>query len=362
MPLSTSSFKRETPKTNWSFAGLVALVIFVVAIAAWEMRVRAEAYTPSIEDSKDLWAAARSRISDDPDQTVVVGSSRIQFDLDLDTWAAAHDGDIPIQLAIPGSNPLAILEDVAASEFRGNLILGVTPGLWFVPQGGPVYLTADALDRFHNWSPSQQTSLVLGKFLQNRLAMINSEDLKLTNLLSRIQLADRPGTKAHLPPVLPPYFAGTDEYRQAYMWSQCALESPLARKIQQIWAPLFTPPPPPPGVPMADFKAGFAKHMDVQFVRIQAAVATVQARGGRVVFVRPPSTGGLRSLEAKFSPREGVWDRMLADTGAPGIHFEDYAELAQFKCPEWSHLNASDAVTYSQALVPMIMAALAKQQ
>jgi len=361
MPSSTSSFKRAIPDTNWSIAGVVALVIFVLAIGAWEIQVRSEGYTPSTEDSKDLWAATRSRISDDPDQTVVVGSSRIQFDLNLEKWASAHEGQIPIQLAIPGSNPMAILEDVAASEFRGNLIIGVTPALWFVPEGGPIFLTAEALERYHNWSPSQQASLLLGKILQHRIAMINSEDLKLTELLSRLEFGDRPGAVPNLPPQLPPYFAGTNDVRQASMWDQCSQGSPLALDIQQIWPGLFTPPPPPPGVSEEDFHAGFMKHMDVQFGRLAAAVTTIKERGGRVVFVRPPSTGDLRELEMKFSPREGVWDRMVAETGAPGIHFEDHVELSQFQCPEWSHLTAADAVVYSQALVPMITVALANQ-
>ena len=361
MPSSTSSFKRAIPDANWSLAGLVALAIFVVAIAAWEMRVRADGYAPSVEDTKDLWAATRCQISDDPDQTVVVGASRIQFDFHLQTWANAHNGQIPLQLAIPGSNPMAILEDVAASEFRGNLIIGVTPALWFVPEGAPIQITADALDRYRDRSPAQQISLVLGKFLQYRLAMINTEDLKLSALLTRIKLVDRAGVMPNLPPQLPPYFSGGEETRQAQMWNKCTENSPLALRIQQIWLGLFTPPPPPPGVTPEEFHAGFLKHMDVQFGRMQTAVATIKERGGRIVFVRPPSTGGLRELELKFSPREGVWNRMLADTGAPGIHFEDHPALSQFQCPEWSHLTASDAITYSQALMPMIAAALADQ-
>jgi len=314
MPLSTSSSRRVLPDTSFSIAGIIALAIFVVAISAWEMRVRAAGYTPSVEDSKDLWAATRCRLSDDPNQTVVVGASRIQFDFDLQTWAEAHNDRIPIQLAIPGSNPLAILEDIAASEFRGNLIIGITPALWFVPQGSPVIITADALERYYNWSPSQQASLVLGKLLQHRLAMINTEALKFTALLSQIEVNDRPGVLPNLPPKLPPYFSGNADTRQASMWSQCEEGSPLALEIQQIWIGLFTPPPPPPGVTPEEFHAGFLKHMDVQFARIQAAVATVKERGGRVVFVRPPSTGVLREMELKFSPREGVWDRMLEDT------------------------------------------------
>ena len=361
MPSSTSSFERAVPRGAWPAAGIVALLIFLVVMAAWELRVRANGYEPSLNDSSDLWARARSRVSTDPDQTVIVGSSRIQFDFDLATWAKQTGGRMPVQLAMPGTNPTAILEDVAASGFRGTLILGVAPGLWFVPEGQPVTLATNAVGRFHNWSPSQRVGLTLGMFVQRQFALINAEDLTLGMLLSRIQLPNRPGAVPNLPPTLPPYFAAPDEHRQARMWPQCNFGSPLALKIQQTWLPLFTPPPPPPHLSPEEFQGMLAGNMEAHLERIRISVEAVRSRGGRVVFVRPPSAGALRELEGKFSPREGFWDRMLAVTGAPGIHFEDHPELAGFDCPEWSHLRADDALAYSAALAPLLTAALAGQ-
>ena len=361
MRSSTSSFERDVPQGAWTAAAIVAGLIFVLAMGAWELRVRGEGYVPGLNESSDLWAKARSRVSDDPDQTVVIGSSRIEFDFDLPTWAAYTGGDLPVQLAMPGTNPVGLLEDVAASDFRGNLILGVAPGLWFVPEGSPVEHAKKAVGRFHNWSPSQRVGLELGIVLQQRLALLNGEDLKLAALLGRIRLANRPGAEPNLPPQLPPFFASPDIHRQARMWGKCDFGTPLALKIQQIWLPLFTPPPPPPHLSPEEFQAMLAQNMDTQLERVRVAVETIRARGGRVVFVRPPSAGPLRELERKFSPREAFWDRLLAVTGAAGIHFEDYPELAGFDCPEWSHLTARDAVRYTQAVTPLLAAALQVQ-
>jgi hypothetical protein len=361
MHSSTSSFERAVPRGAWHATAAIALVIFVATMAAWEARVRSEGYEPSLNDSNDLWAQTRSRVSDDPGQTVIVGSSRILFDFDLATWTAAAGGRQPVQLAMPGSNPVAVLEDVAASGFRGDLILGVTPGLWFVPEGPPVKRSATALGRYRNWSPSQRAGLALGLPLQRRLALINADDLTLAALLGRVRFADRPGAIANLPPRIPPYFAATDDSRQARMWRKCDFGTPLAARIQQIWPPLFTPPPPPPNLSPEEFQARLAANADAHLERIRASVASIRSRGGRVVFVRPPSTGALRQLEQRYSPREAVWDRMLAVTGAPGIHFEDHSDLARFDCPEWSHLTSADAVRYSEALVPLVIAALEGQ-
>ena len=51
-----------------------------------------------------------------------------------------------------------------------------------------------------------------------------------------------------------------------------------------------------------------------------------------------------------------TWDRLLRETGAPGVHFEDHAELQGFDCPEWSHLNAEDSVEFSRRLVRVMKA------
>ena len=86
----------------------------------------------------------------------------------------------------------------------------------------------------------------------------------------------------------------------------------------------------------------------------------IRDRGGRVVFVRFPVSGELKKHEDKLTPRAGPWTRLLKDTGAPGIYFEDYPELASFKCPEWSHLSAPDSVEFTKRLVPHLRSALAQ--
>jgi hypothetical protein len=50
---------------------------------------------------------------------------------------------------------------------------------------------------------------------------------------------------------------------------------------------------------------------------------------------------------------------MLAVTGAPGIHFKDYPEPSAFKCPEWSLLTASDAVLFTERIMPILEDVLA---
>jgi hypothetical protein len=359
MRSSTSSFERAVPGGTWSRAGAVALAVMLLVVGVWELKVRADGYSPCLNDSTDLWAKWRSVVGQEPDQTVVIGSSRILFDFDLDTYARYFNTSAPVQLAMPGSNPLAVLENVADDQkFRGTLILGVVPGLWFVPEGSPVERSRQAIGRFENWSPSQRFGLGVAKVLQKRLAFINSEDLTLPLLINRLNIADRPAAVPNLPRKTPPYFAYPDDRRQARMWARCDFGSPLALKIQAIWPPLFTPPPPPPMFTPEEFGKMMQASLEAHLGRIAAATEKLRARGVKVVFVRAPSTGPLRELENRFTPREAFWDRILVVSEFPGIHFEDYPDLARFECPEWSHLTAADAVAFSEALMPHIEEAL----
>ena len=100
------------------------------------------------------------------------------------------------------------------------------------------------------------------------------------------------------------------------------------------------------------------KAINARFANTVKAVEKLRARGGKIVFVRFPLTGGLKELEDKATPRAGIWDRVLRETGVPGIYFEDYPELASFDCPEWSHLSAPDSVEFTKRLVPHLRTAL----
>jgi len=186
---------------------------------------------------------------------------------------------------------------------------------------------------------------------------LKPDDLSLEALLNKLPIPNRPG--ALVPPRFPPYFQTEDRERRARMWEKCAEPgSELAKEIQQIWLPLFKPPPPPTYIPKDVFAAEMAKGIEKRFADVQAAIEKIRSRGGKIVFVRLPHTGGLKELEDHDTPRNKTWDPILEKTGAPGIYYSDYPELAEFNCPEWSHLSAGDSVEFTKRLVPHLRTAL----
>src|SRR5438876_11496743 len=246
-----------------------------------------------------------------------------------------------------------VLADLANDEsFHGTIICSVVPRLFVAPPGTPPMERAEkAVRRYRTQTPAQRASQYLAMPLEEHVAFLKQEELALDDLLRRLPIPNRP--RAQVPPRLPPYFGTLDRERRARMIEECARPgSELAQRIQQIWIPLFTPPPPPTYIPKEQFMASIMEAIQSRFRDTTAAVNKLRARGGKIVFVRLPNSGGLKALEDRDTPRTQTWDPLLKGTAAPGIYYEDFPELSGFNCPEWSHLSAGDSVEFSKRLVP----------
>ena len=349
-------FERPIPPAPWRGIAVVITIVVIVATTLWELYARALGYAPTLNDNEDLWTKARRKVQ--PESIVIIGDSRAWFDVDLDEFQKGL-GKRPIQLAMAGSTVYPSLADLADDKnFHGTIICSFVPMLFFAPPGSPPMERAEkGLKRFHNQTPAQRASEELGIRLEEHVAFLKPDDLSLGGLLNQLPIPNRPG--ARVPPTFPPYFETEDRERRARMWEKCAEPgSELAKRIQQIWIPLFTPPPPPSYIPKDVFMAKIGEGIQKRFTDVTAAVEKIRARGGKIVFVRFPNSGGLKELEDKIMPRQKSWDPLLQMTHAPGIYYSDFPELSGFNCPEWSHLTAGDSVEFSKRLIPHLREAL----
>jgi hypothetical protein len=354
MHSSTSSFERLIPAQPWRGLAVVVVTLVLVATLAWEVYCRSLGYEPCLNDTADLWAQVRNRVQ--PGSIVIVGDSRPWFDCDLDELQRGL-GSRPLQLAQAGSCAFPVFDDLVKDEkFHGTIICSVVPIMFFAP-GGPLLEPSEkAIKRYHNQTVAQWASHLLGIPLEEHVAFLKQGELDTPELLRRLRIPDRPG--ALVPPIFPPYFGSVDRERRARMIERAARPGELQSRIAHIWLPLFTPPPPPTYVPKDKFFEQMKAGIEKRFKDMKADVEKFRARGGKVVFVRFPVSGELKQLEDKQTPRAGMWDRLLKETAAPGIYFEDYPELAGFTCPEWSHLSDEDSVEFSRRLVPHLRKAL----
>lgn len=354
MHSSTFNFERPIPAQPWRGIAVLVVLTILVAATAWEIRCRAVGYAPTLNDTEDLWAQTRRRVT--PGSLVIIGDSRAWFDSDLDELERGL-GTRPVQLAQPGSCAFPVLEDLANDEtFHGTIICSIVPRMFFAP-GGPLLENAQkAVKRYHTQTLAQRGSHFLAMPLEEHVAFLKERDLTIQALLKELPLPNRPG--AQPPRKMPPYFQWVDRDRRARMTESCAQPGRLQTRVKTGWIPLFTPPPPPSYIPKEVFEQRMGQAVETRFRDTTEAIEKLRNRGGRIVFVRYPVTGDLKALEDKATPRFGIWERLLRDTGAPGIYFEDFPELASFDCPEWSHLSASDSVEFTKRLVPHLRTAL----
>ena len=359
MPLSTSNsdparaaewpetyWERPIPTAHWRGVALLTFLLVSAFLFSWETCWRLQGYEPAYADTPELWSRQRERAgTGERDEVVSTGSSRIQFNLDPDAWVQDFGGRRPVSLARVGTNPRPFLSDLARDEnFRGLLLVGITEGLFFAPDPSPPTREAlQFLEHHANRPLSARADHLLSIPLHSAFAFLNAEDLSLSPLLRRrwLSVADR--ENAYIMPNLPPYMGRIDSERRIHMWSRMERDRDLQQEVQNIWLPLFQLGPPLGGEPLAAL-----------IDSVRRDVEKIRARGGEVVFIRYPSTGRLYEIETVRWPREAYWDRLIEETGAHGIHFEDHEALRGFNCPEWSHLTRVDAVTFTRNLVPII--------
>jgi len=336
--------ERDIPPRPWGPIWIGAVVMAIVMLAGWEWYWRDYGVTPSYRNSDAQWASQRRRIDNgEGGKTVLIGSSRVLFDVQLPVWEKAT-GERPIQLSLEGTSSVPVLEDLAAdANFTGRVLVGVTPGLFF---SGFAY-RGDAISHYHKEAPSDRTGHWISQhFLEPWLAFYDP-DFALDVVVRRQAWPARTGVPTRMPVRK---LMVSDIDRNTMMWRKVEVDPAYRALARSIWAQNFTGPPPPSMNTPAKAKAVF----DKQIERAVKAVTTLRARGVQVVFVRPPSVGEFYAFEQKTVPRAATWDVLLQRTGAPGIHFEDFPALQGYESPEWSHLTAAEADRFTAALVPIV--------
>ncbi len=345
---------RTIPQGAWLSMACVAVTLSALLVTAWEATVRHWGYQPSLDDTTSLWASQRERaMGATREQVVFVGSSRTLFDMDIDAFHKQVPGPRPIQLATVGSNPAIVLADLARDEsFAGTAIVDVVAGLLAAAAGPPVATPKRYVSAYHQRAAVDALEMPLFKAVDERLALLQQDELTLNALIDRaFPLPLRPFVYA---PKMPGFMYTLDESRQAKMLDGVANNEARAVEIQQVWLTLFQGPPKPAVFTAEQWSQMMNDGWESNVLSVKDSVAKIQARGGRVIFSRLPSTSHLFSLEEKLTPRSVFWERVLRETGAPGIHFSDYPELRDFSCPEWSHLSAADATLYTQQFATIL--------
>ena len=79
-------------------------------------------------------------------------------------------------------------------------------------------------------------------------------------------------------------------------------------------------------------------------------VRKIEARGGHVEFADLPTDGLVRAIDAKRYPRAEFWDRFAAVVKTKAVAPEDAPQLANFRCPDGSHIDYHDRPAFTKVL------------
>lgn len=359
MPSSTSSSRRLTaadrpgvaqpvpvrdlPDRPWWPILLGALLLAVALTGVWEWHWRASGVIPGSRDDNALWARQRRKVDEGrADATVLIGSSRTLFDIQLPVWERLS-GRRPIQLALVGTSPLFALEDLAADvHFKGKVLVGVTPDLFF---SGYEYLTG-LIQYLRKESPSQRVGKLISMDFVEPWFAFYDQDFALFTVLRRQPWPHRKDLEEGIS-VRKLLISEPD--RNAHLWSKLETDADYRSLARRIWTQNFDDPPSTP-----QEIAENQRTLDTQISRASTAIARLRARGVPVLFVRDPSTGDYLAFENRAFPRRTSWDVLLAKTHAPGVHFQDYSALQGYDLPEWSHMTRASAERYTEALYGII--------
>jgi len=325
---------RDIPAQPWVKIGISVLCAVTLLTSAWEWNARTNLglHAGDIDDSAQAWAEQRRLADAAP--VAIVGDSRILFDTDLGRFQQLT-GVRPIQTSIVGTSARALLENYANDpKFHGLLIVGLADLSYFRPVG--VGLGGPYLKNFgKNGKPSQLTGLWIDRFLQRYFAFLDS-DYRLSHMAERLDHGLRKGTDSPYEEVWK--ISETFDHRQYVMWDQIETNSYLRAHARHAWNG-FKGPKIPPAIAAA------------VVARSAEAVRRIRARGGDVIFIRPPSAPQLRINEDPELPKAIGWNALLAGTKAKGIHADDLPQAQNLVIPEWSHLSRKCATVFTDVYV-----------
>lgn len=338
MPSSTSSFESQFAQERLplqagpSVWGAILLLTGFV-LCAVETGWRWAGHRPSVVDSLTLWSYHRSCASlFGPRTLVLCGASRTLLGFSTTAFRERFPGWHVVQLAVDGLEPRATLEDLAADpQFRGVAIVEIHESAIGYNKG-----QEEQVKYYHGRGGWTNTiECVCHAAIQARFAVVHPS-LNPKRLLYDWWWNDK------LP--VPSYRQGNfdrtvdADYQRMDVVAHREWRLQRVRSSYQRWG---APPP-------ADWRK--------KGLRLLQAADTIQKRGGKVVFVRYPTSGEYWELDRKHYPREKYWDTFVAGRTPPAIHFQDLPKSRLLECPDASHLDYRDKALFTNELLDILAA------
>ena len=310
---------------NWAKIWISALTVCLIVVAAAELLLRYFSYTPTVVDDAKLWSLHRERAGNHSKEIVLLGSSRMLTDVSVQVLQSQFPGYNVINLAIDGSCPNEVLHDLALdNSFNGTVLVDFREECLFF--GHEAELSGnDIIHYYHNsFTLNEKLNRIIATFFQKHLIIIDPymNVFKLGgSLLLQKQMRK------------PRYWTTTVDRTQL-------LDSDKRKAFKSLRGETKNEQ-----VEQNDEKFAFKSEnpeYHTNFDRLKDAIAAINKRGGKVIFIRFPINDEGWRHDEKYFPRSRYWDPLEKSLGVTLLHSLDYPDLSRFDCPDGSHIDYRD--------------------
>jgi hypothetical protein len=309
---------------------LVVASLVAVIVVSYEMFLRSRGYQPSVRDDEYAWAWERMRVDDSPRTAALLGSSRIMLAFSPEGFRQVLPDWQYVQLGINGSRPIGTLFDLANDpSFKGVAVVDLSELSLFKSS----WSSQDAyIAAYHRrWhTVGAMIERWLATRVQARVAMSATRGINTFGKLFR---------DGSFP--TPPYVVTHPDRTRFADYSLADVG-----RLRRVRIDLLQNEP-----PQADPNLWLAEALEVE-----PAIAAIEARGGRVVYVRMPTCDERYASDERETPKALFWDVLATRTRAVTVHFLDYPQLAKFECPDTSHIASKDGPEFTRALFEILRA------
>lgn len=314
--------------------GLVAASIWVFCLFLYESALREKGHAPTVSDSQQLWSQERGRVSGS-NAIVFAGASRTLYGIDLGTVQALLPDSKPVMLALNGRYPVATLRYLAEeSDFNGTLLIdidarGLADYYWDAQLPANRYFLEE-------WTPNWAVHRRILNVLQTKCSLLNP------------RLGFFPMLKSWLgfSPTPLPSHASLASNREGFLDFDKVDAARLADMFKAgLEEDLKAHPPKPP------------EQWLETLAPLKAWVASIERRGGSVIFYIPPVSDHQFDLSQEAYPRELYWQKFINHYQLKGWNFEDDVEMRGLALPDSSHVSASMKPRYTRLLLSSLSGA-----
>ena len=317
---------------EWKKTIVFAFCLWALLLVTHECLLSYSGFIPNVTSDKALWALQREQVEyATPDDILLLGASRMQTNIDMESFRGEFKGKKVLQLALAGyGSSLPVFEDIVHNtDYKGLILLDES--INSLVQGES---QAEFVRYYHrDYSIDRKWNRKLANFFQKNFRFLHSSGNSMrlwTHILIKRSLPE------------PQYAITMPDRQQISYFELTDAENLYNTRMEGVrdWTSKIAPDP--------------KLWLDVALQRWQKSLKKFQERGGRVIFIHMPVSLERWALEENFVPKEKYWDQFVESLGIPSIHFVDWESLMKYKLPDTSHLRAEDRSPFSVSFVEVI--------